>query len=100
RYQKTGESTAISLDHILDFTPGTDRIELTRIDADTNTAGNQDFHWIGSNAFSGAAGELRAYEQNGSWFVEGDANGDGSADLVIALTLQGPTPLGAGDFLL
>jgi hypothetical protein len=88
------------MDQILDFTPGTDRIELDRIDADTLTAGNQAFSWIGSNAFTGTAGELRAHEQSGTWFVEGDTNGDGAADLVIALTLQGPTPLGAGDFLL
>ncbi|MFL6845742.1 MAG: beta strand repeat-containing protein [Allosphingosinicella sp.] len=104
RYQKTGESTATSLDHILDFTPGTDKIELTRIDADTFADGNQAFHWIGANAFggtgAGSAGELRAYQSNGTWFVEGDANGDGSADLVIALTLQGGTPLSQADFYL
>jgi hypothetical protein len=88
------------MDQILDFTPGTDKIELDRIDADSLAAGNQAFTWIGSNAFSGSAGELRAYEQSGSWFVEGDTDGNGAADLVIALTLQGPTPLSAGDFLL
>jgi Ca2+-binding RTX toxin-like protein len=100
RYQDTAESNSGSMDHILDFTPGTDRIELDRIDADTLTAGNQAFSWIGSGAFTGTAGQLRAYEQSGTWFVEGDTNGDGIADLVIALTLQGATPLGAGDFLL
>jgi Ca2+-binding RTX toxin-like protein len=100
RYQATAESNSAAMDHILDFTPGTDKIELDRIDANTLVAGNQAFSWIGSNAFSGSAGELRAYETNGSWFVEGDTNGDGTADLVIALTLQGPVPLAAGDFLL
>jgi VCBS repeat-containing protein len=100
RYQAVAESTASSTDHILDFTPGTDKIELDRIDANSLVAGDQKFSWIGSDAFSGVAGQLRGYEQGGSWFVEGDVNGDGSADLVIHLTLQGPTPLGAGDFLL
>ena len=100
RYQSVLESNGSSIDRILDFTPGTDKIELDRIDARTNVAGDQAFTWIGSNAFSGSAGQLRAYEQSGTWFVEGDVNGDGAADLVIALTLQGPTPLGAGDFLL
>ncbi|MFL6843435.1 MAG: M10 family metallopeptidase C-terminal domain-containing protein [Allosphingosinicella sp.] len=104
RYQKSGESTASSMDHILDFTPGTDKIELTRMDANTLAAGNQDFYWIGSNAFGGtgaaSAGELRAYEQNGTWFVEGDTDGNGTADLVIALTLQGQTPLSQNDFFL
>ncbi|HEX8378995.1 MAG TPA: M10 family metallopeptidase C-terminal domain-containing protein, partial [Allosphingosinicella sp.] len=100
RFQNQAESTAASMDQILDFTPGTDRIELDRIDADTLTAGNQAFSWIGSGAFTGTAGQLRAYEQSGTWFVEGDTDGDGTADLVIALTLQGPTPLSASDFLL
>jgi Ca2+-binding RTX toxin-like protein len=104
RYQKSGESTATSLDHILDFTPGTDKIELTRMDANTTLAGNQDFHWIGSNAFTGAgassAGELHVFEQSGTWFVEGDTNGDGSGDFLIALTLQGATPLSQNDFFL
>ena len=93
------------MDHILDFTPGTDRIDLTRIDANTFVGGDQAFRWIGSNAFGGtgaaSAGELRAYQDvNGGWFVEGDVNGDGVADITVALTLQGPLPLGAGDFLL
>ncbi len=100
RFQNVAESSSGSMDQILDFTPGTDKIELDRIDADTLTAGNQAFSWIGSNAFTGTAGELRAHEQSGTWFVEGDTNGDGAADLVIALTLQGETPLGAGDFVL
>jgi Ca2+-binding RTX toxin-like protein len=52
-----------AMDHILDFTPGTDRIELDRIDADTLLAGNQAFSWIGSSGVQRARrGELRAYE--------------------------------------
>ncbi len=100
RYQDVAESTGASMDHILDFTAGTDRIELDRIDANAGAAGDQAFSWIGSGPFTGTAGQLRAYEQNGTWFVEGDTNGDSVADLVIALTLQGQTPLGTGDFLL
>ncbi|MEA3009905.1 MAG: hypothetical protein QOJ91_1597, partial [Sphingomonadales bacterium] len=40
-----------------------------------------------------------AFQSGGSWILEGDTNGDGVGDLVISLSLQGPTPLGAGDFL-
>jgi len=100
RYDSTLESNSAARDHILDFTPGTDKIDLNRVDARTTVAGDQAFTWIGSNAFTGSAGQLRAYEQGGTWYVEGDVNGDAVADLVIALILQGPTPLGAGDFLL
>jgi len=100
RYDSTAESMSGSMDRITDFRPGTDKIDLGRVDADSLAAGDQGFAWIGSNAFSGSAGELRAFAQGGTWFVEGDVDGDGVADLVIALTLQGPTPLGAGDFIL
>lgn len=99
RYDSTAESNAASMDQILDFTPGTDLLDLSRIDADTAAAGDQSFSWIGSNTFSGSAGQLRAFQQGSDWILEGDINGDGVADLVIALTLQGSTPLGAGDFL-
>jgi Ca2+-binding RTX toxin-like protein len=99
RYQATAESTAGSVDQITDFAAGTDKIELTRIDADTLTAGDQAFTWIGANAFGGSAGQLRAYQNGSSWFVEGDANGDGIADLVIQLNVTGG-PLTQNDFLL
>ena len=100
RYQSIADSHAGSSDRILDFTPSSDRIELSRIDANSLVADDQAFAWIGSAAFSGVAGELRAWQSAGIWYVEGDVNGDSIADLVIALTVQGPTPLGPGDFLL
>jgi hypothetical protein len=97
-YNKSSESTSASRDHILDFTAGSDRIDLSKIDADTSAAGNQAFTFIGSNAFSGTAGQLRAFEDGGSWFVEGDTNGDSVADLVIQVTVTGG-PLTQADFL-
>ncbi|HEX8379403.1 MAG TPA: M10 family metallopeptidase C-terminal domain-containing protein [Allosphingosinicella sp.] len=97
-YNKSSESTSGSRDHILDFAAGSDRIDLSKIDADTSAAGNQAFSFIGSNAFSGTAGQLRAFENGGSWFVEGDTNGDSVADLVIQLTVTGG-PLTQTDFL-
>ena len=86
------------MDHILDFAAGTDKIDLGRIDADTLTAGDQAFSWIGSNAFSGSAGQLRAYQDGANWVVEGDTDGNGAADLVIRITVGGG-PLAQGDFL-
>ncbi|HYG48344.1 MAG TPA: calcium-binding protein [Allosphingosinicella sp.] len=102
RYDAVAESGGSGLDHIVDFTPNTDRIDLSRIDASTVEPGNQDFRWIRSDAFSNNPGELRARHVSGAdWMLEGDTNGDGIADLVIHLTLQGSTPIGAGpDFIL
>ncbi|HYW16158.1 MAG TPA: calcium-binding protein, partial [Allosphingosinicella sp.] len=98
RYNSAAESTAGSMDRILDFATGTDKVDLSRIDADSNVAGNQAFSWIGSNAFGGTAGELRAYQDGANWFAEGDTNGDSVADLVIQLSVIGG-PLSQGDFL-
>jgi Ca2+-binding RTX toxin-like protein len=99
-YQNATDSIAADMDHILDF-QDIDRIDLSAIDADGNGGnGNTAFSFIGSGAFTNSAGQLRAYETGGSWYVEGDVNGDGTADLVIQVSLAGPTPLGAEDFVL
>jgi len=97
-YVSAAHSTAADTDQILDFATG-DEIDLSAIDADTVTGGSQAFGWIGSNAFSGAAGELRAFDAGGGvWQVEGDVDGGGTADLVILVTTD--HPLTATDFAL
>ncbi len=101
RFDLAAESSSGSMDQILDFTPGTDKVDLTRIDANSLVAGDQAFSWIGSSAFSGTAGELRAEHLGGTgWLLQGDTDGNGTADLVVMLTLPPTVPLGAGDFLL
>jgi Ca2+-binding RTX toxin-like protein len=98
RYDATSDSFGLS-DLIGDFQSGLDKIDLSRIDANTGTAGDQAFTWIGAGAFSGAAGELRTYEADGYRWVAGDTNGDGTADFAIAFQ-AGTAPLLQGDFLL
>jgi Ca2+-binding RTX toxin-like protein len=99
-YQSTAQSTTGSVDHILDF-QHVDRIDLSTIDANGNAGdGNNAFTFIGAAAFSNVAGQLRAWQSGADWFVEGDLNGDGLADLIIQVTLPDATPLGAGDFIL
>ena len=63
-------------DHGFQPRPKGDKISLTSIDANVNQGGNQDFAFIGSNAFSGVAGQLRCEIIDGHTFISGDVNGD------------------------
>jgi len=69
-------------DRITDFQHGPDRLDLTLIDAVAGGADNA-FTFIGGGAFTGSAGQLRAYSSAGNFFVAGDVNGDGVADFTI-----------------
>jgi len=87
-----------SIDTILDFTRGQDRIDLSPIDAKAATAANEAFAFIGTAGFHKVAGELRYQVVNGDAHVTGDVNGDGVADFTVIL--KGVTALAAGDFAL
>jgi len=63
-----------------------DKIDLSAIDAKAGTAGDDAFSWIGTAEFGKVEGELRYFQENGNVIVEGDANGDGSADFQIELS--------------
>ena len=101
RYNVTADSTAAAKDRILDLQVGVDKIDLTRIDANSLIAGDQAFTFIGDDPFS-AAGQLRAsYDAlNNVWSIEGDVDGDGIADLVILATPTTSDQLSGGDFFL
>jgi VCBS repeat-containing protein len=102
-YYSVSESTPESRDTILDFATG-DHINLINIDADGDASnGNSVFRFIGDQAFTGAAGEIRVYEaadHPGMWIVEGDVDGDGAADLSIAVVTQSGSTLVPTDFWL
>ncbi|MBG6178799.1 serralysin, partial [Labrenzia sp. EL_208] len=81
-------TTVSDRDLITDFVSGTDLLDLSGIDADTGTAGNQAFRFLGTAAFDGAAGALRsAYDAGRNvTTIEGDTDGDGVTDFAIDLT--------------
>jgi Ca2+-binding RTX toxin-like protein len=85
-------------DRITDFTSGEDVIDLSAWDADSATAGNQAFAFVGTAPFSGTAGELRYRFDGTDTWIEGDTNGDAVADFEIVLSGE-VTPL-SGDFVL
>ncbi|MFC7498316.1 hypothetical protein ACFQRC_03675 [Enterovirga sp. GCM10030262] len=92
-------ATRNGADIITDFnrTEG-DRINLRQVDANADVGGDQNFTFVGDAAFSGAAGELRYSHAQGNTYIEGDTNGDGSADFMIRL--DGIVEPIAGDFAL
>jgi Ca2+-binding RTX toxin-like protein len=76
-------------DQVLDFTHGSDKVDLSTIDAKSGSGSNDSFTFIGTADFSGAAGQLRSeliHSSGGDYtLVQADVNGDGIADFEIAL---------------
>lgn len=95
----TGDSAATkaTADTIVDMQKG-DLIDLHLIDADADKAGNQKFHFIGDDRFSGDAGELRFVKSGDDTYVYGDMDGDKKVD--FALHLDGAMTLKADYFAL
>jgi len=90
-------------DIILDFARK-DKIDLSLIDAVAGTGIDDDFSYIGSQAFHSTAGELHFVlfnlkgNKHDMTIVEGDVNGDGSADFMIELS--GLHKMKTGDFVM
>jgi Ca2+-binding RTX toxin-like protein len=77
-------SAKAEADTIFDFNRKQgDLINLAGIDANEDKSGNQKFDFIGTDAFSGEAGELRFVSKNGESYVYGDTDGDAKADFTI-----------------
>jgi Ca2+-binding RTX toxin-like protein len=75
-----GESvTGTGRDVVGDFTSGSDMIDVSLIDANRLTSGNEAFTYVGRAAFSGVSGQLRM----SGGIVYGDTNGDRAADFEI-----------------
>ena len=96
-----GTGLRTGTDRITDFSHAEgDRIDLSLIDASTTAAGNNAFNFIGTTAFAndGVGGKLRFVQDAGNTFIEGDRNGDGTAN--FAIRLDGLKTLIATDFVL
>ena len=95
-------TTAATRDVISDFTTGEDLLYLLYLDANALVAGKQDFNFIDTAAFSGtgaaAAGELRAHFAGANTILEGDTDGNGTADFQILFT--GHVVFGTGDLVI
>jgi Ca2+-binding RTX toxin-like protein len=93
-------------DVIIDFAKGSDKIDLSAIDAQTATNGDQAFTFLSAKgaAFTSVAGQLKWYFEDNPGFandntiVAGDVNGDGVADFQIEI--DSFVNLAANDFVL
>ncbi|WP_449220132.1 calcium-binding protein [Tistrella mobilis] len=85
-------------DTISDFASG-DLIDLSAIDANSGTADDQAFRFLGTAAFDGTAGALRVIDTGSiSSLIQIDLDGDRYVDMEINLTgFRGTT---VGDFIL
>ncbi|UPK02139.1 M10 family metallopeptidase C-terminal domain-containing protein [Bradyrhizobium sp. 170] len=96
-----GESSATSGQHdrITDFVSGTDDIDLSGFDAISSTGSYDQFKFLATAAFSGAAGELNYFynSSTGVTTLQGDTNGDGVAD--FAIDISGNVAINAADLL-
>jgi VCBS repeat-containing protein len=97
RYLSASDSGSGGLDQILDFLSGTDKVDLSAIDAVAGTAANDAFTFIGNAAFSKVAGQLRVVASGSQAYVLGDTNGDGIADFQIIVA--NTNIVVAGDFV-
>ncbi|MGF7147606.1 Ca2+-binding RTX toxin-like protein [Sphingomonas zeicaulis] len=101
-FQSVADSSGTARDTIRDFNrTESDRVDLTAIDANATVNGNNAFAFIGTGAFTGAAGQLRVTYGAGSAIVSGDVDGDRVADIQIILTgVTAADPLVSTDFFL
>ncbi|AQR72373.1 calcium-binding protein [Sphingomonas sp. LM7] len=90
RFSAAAHSSAGAADRIADFATGLDKIDLSAIDARPGTAGDDAFAFIGSEAFSGVAGQLRVHVSGGDAHIYGDLDGNGVADFEIVINGSAP----------
>jgi serralysin len=96
---KASTTDAAGRDTIADFHHSqSDRVDLSRIDANTHADHDQAFTFIGTRPFTGQAGQLDYAVSGGNAMVFGDINGNSKAD--FAIELANVTKLVSSDFKL
>ena len=88
---------ATNRDVITDFDHLVDDIDLMGMDANTATAGNQAFRWVGTSALTGA-GQLGYFTSSGNTIIRGSNDADAASEFEIQL--NGSKTLTVDDFYL
>ena len=100
-YLSVADSSSMTgIDAVTGFTPMRDVFDLSRIDADMSTAGQQSFSYIGTAAFSGTGAQVRYYQDPSTnlTYVQAKLAGETTADMSIAM--NGLYTLSASNFAL
>ncbi len=92
------DAPTTGIDRVMDFVKGTDKIDLSILDADGTLAGNQAFHFNAVRPFFASAGDLNISVTLAGTMVEGDVNGDGFSDFRFLVVAN--YALQASDFIL
>ena len=99
RWNSLSDSPAASPDIITDYGP--DQLNFAGIDAIPATPGDDAFTLLGTNAFTGRAGEIRWEPLTDRILILADVDGDAAADLqVIAMWTDTSQPWIPNDFFI
>jgi hypothetical protein len=86
-------------DRIYDFAAGVDDLDVSAIDADTSTGGDDAFtQFLGAGAFT-AAGQVRWFQSGANTVIEFNTTGASGAEMQIQLQGFTAINLTAGDFI-
>ncbi|CAN7625717.1 calcium-binding protein [Bradyrhizobium sp. LjRoot220] len=93
-----GDLSTFAFDRVTDFDTQ-DALDFRDMDARTDVAGNNEFHFVSN--FTGASGELVLRNVgNGDFNLFADTNGDGSSDFILLIHETTAGALTTSDFLL
>lgn len=101
-YAAVNQSPSLARDIITDFAEGSDKINLSAIDANATNGGNQAFSFLAvDNAPFTAPGQVRYHYDavTGNTLVEANLNGNFST-VEFAIVLTGQHLLSSTDFIL
>lgn len=97
-YTAVSDSMVAAYDRIAGFETGSDRIDLSAIDANPYLLGNQAFRLAYAQPFDSAPGDLWTQVVAGGTLIHADIHGDGVADFMILV--EGVSGFGRGDLVL
>lgn len=102
KFTHISDSTSTGMDEVFNFetfaSGGSDKIDLSLIDANLTIAGDQSFAFRGTGAFISSGGEVRYFMMGDSTFVLVDNDADADAEMMFRL--DGVSGVTAVDFIL